>query len=76
MTMDATNLRPHNGDGLAWQRARKRPVVIDAVQINVPFHVDTKEGRMTGKSGDYLLIGVQGEPYPCDRDIFEATYDV
>jgi len=47
----------------------------EAVQIDVPFEVDTLEGEgLSGKAGDYLMRGVKGELYPCDREIFEETY--
>lgn len=26
-------------------------------------------------TGDWIIKGVQGEPYPCKPDIFEATYE-
>lgn len=35
----------------------------------------TLEGTMTGRGGDYIIKGVQGEVYPCKPDIFEATYE-
>lgn len=36
--------------------------------------VVTKEGTMTGKPGDYIIKGVQGELYICDAEIFKQTY--
>lgn len=42
-------------------------------QMNKPFKVKTKEGVMEGKAGDYLCIGVEGEMWPLDKDIFEKT---
>lgn len=55
---------------------RKRPIIIHAKQINEPFQVDTLEGNYKqGKPGDYLMKGVDGELYICDREIFEKTYD-
>jgi hypothetical protein len=30
---------------------------------------------MEGRPGDYLIIGIQGERYPCKPDIFKATYE-
>lgn len=52
----------------------KLPVVVEAFQMDEDFFVDTLEGRMQGYAGDYLIIGVAGEPYPCKREIFEETY--
>jgi hypothetical protein len=54
---------------------RKLPVVIQAVKMNEDFIVETLEGKMEGKSGDYLIRGVKGELYPCRKDIFEETYE-
>jgi hypothetical protein len=34
----------------------------------------TLEGSMTGKIEDYIIKGVRGEFYFCDRDIFHETY--
>lgn len=54
---------------------RKKPVVIQAIKIMTTFTVETKEGLMMGKKGDYLIRGVKGELYPCDKTIFHETYD-
>jgi hypothetical protein len=45
-------------------------------QVLEPFEVDTLEGVHTGKAGDYLAIGIHGEMYPIDKDVFDATYEV
>lgn len=37
--------------------------------------IDTLEGTMEAKKGDYIIKGVKGEFYPCKPDIFEATYE-
>jgi hypothetical protein len=54
---------------------RKKPVVIKALKIKEPFSVKTLEGVMHGKSGDYLVIGIAGEKYPVDAEIFKKTYE-
>lgn len=33
------------------------------------------EGDMRVRLGDWIICGVQGEFYPCNPDIFEATYE-
>ena len=48
---------------------------IGAVQIHEPFEVETLEGLMQGKPGDYLMRGVKGEYYVCDQVIFKETYN-
>jgi hypothetical protein len=85
---------------------RKKPVVIEAFQLNsrglveedwfwdavsrgeittynfgkwypedAYCEIKTLEGIMTAKTGDYIIRGVAGEIYPCDKEIFKATYD-
>lgn len=54
---------------------RKKPVIISAIQMNGEFVVDTLEGEMRGKKGDYLVYGTHGEEYPVRKHIFEANYE-
>lgn len=37
--------------------------------------VDTLEGVMEAREGDWIIRGIKGEIYPCKPDIFAATYD-
>ena len=37
--------------------------------------IPTLEGDMGAMNGDYIIRGVDGEFYPCRRDIFEKTYE-
>lgn len=37
--------------------------------------IDTLEGGHNVCPGDWIIIGVKGEHYPCKPDIFEATYE-
>jgi hypothetical protein len=54
----------------------KRPIVIQAKQIDEEFRVWSLEGNYKqGKAGDYLMSGIDGEHYICDKAIFEKTYD-
>ena len=69
----------HFVDGYAFQPEglqyyRKRVPTL-AVQMDEPFSVETLEGTMEGKAGDWLMVGASGEMYPCDIDIFAATYE-
>lgn len=54
---------------------RKKPIVIEAYQTNNEMTIHTLEGDMKAEIGDYIIIGVQGEQYPCKPDIFEQTYE-
>lgn len=61
--------------GGVMARFRKLPVTIEAIKMSDPFCVETKEGMMNGKAGDWLITGVAGECYPCDNKIFHQTYE-
>lgn len=39
------------------------------------YLITTLEGIMQFTPNDMLITGVQGEVYPCKKDIFEATYE-
>ena len=41
----------------------------------VSMFIDTLEGVMAAKKGDYIIKGVEGEIYPCDKRIFHKTYE-
>lgn len=56
--------------------AVKRPVTVEVREMPIEFEVETPEGTMKGKAGDFLITGVQGEMYPCDRNIFFKTYHI
>jgi len=36
--------------------------------------IPTLEGDMTALPGDFIIKGVNGEPYPCKEGIFKKTY--
>ena len=61
---------------LEFQKAIKKPIPIRCIQMAEAFEVVTLEGTLTGKAGDYLMVGVRGEMYPCSKEIFEETYDI
>lgn len=37
--------------------------------------IQTLEGDMTARPGDWIIRGVQGEFYPCREDVFRQTYE-
>lgn len=37
--------------------------------------ITTLEGCMAASAGDWVILGVKSEVYPCKPDIFEATYE-
>lgn len=61
-----------------WRKARDR----DEIKIHrskeghVWYTIKTLEGEMRADLGQhYIIQGVQGEIYPCRKDIFEETYE-
>lgn len=69
--MDKANV---TGSVFTEQLYVKKAIPIRATRQTAPFTVQTLEGELTGKTGDYLVTGVRGEQYPCDADIFHETY--
>ncbi|NCT17051.1 MAG: hypothetical protein COZ75_06350 [Flavobacteriaceae bacterium CG_4_8_14_3_um_filter_34_10] len=61
---------------LAFKTAVKKPIPIQCAQIMEPFEVETIEGTMKGKAGDWLMVGVTGELYVCDNAIFNKSYEL
>ncbi len=39
------------------------------------FWIETLEGNMKVKAGDFIVTGIKGERYPVKKDIFKATYE-
>ena len=68
---------------------RKRPIVIEANRFYFDIKpwppgvkgddylawVDTLEGQLNVADGDWIIVGIKGEIYPCKPDIFELTYE-
>ena len=61
---------------LDFKQAIKKPISVKCIQVDEPFEVETMEGIMKGKAGDWLMIGIRGEMYPCDNENFKKTYDL
>jgi hypothetical protein len=38
-------------------------------------YIETLEGDLVASPGDWIIRGTQGEHYPCEPDIFAATYE-
>lgn len=59
-----------------FKLAVKKPIPVKCFQMKSPFTVETMEGSLEGKAGDYLMVGIHGEMYPCDKAIFDETYEI
>lgn len=59
-----------------WNAVTKGDVVLSSLHSKGVFcTIQTLEGKMDAKFGDYIIRGVDGEMYPCRADIFEKTYE-
>lgn len=58
-----------------WSHYQKRPVIVKATEIvEDKVVIRTREGVLCGYKGDFIIKGIQGEIYPCGREIFFKTY--
>lgn len=74
-------------DSKAAERGEDKPVktadhcmdidrsLVDGHAVVYGCTVETLEGRMKARIGDYIIRGVNGELYPCKPDIFQKTYE-
>ena len=68
--------KQHKIPDLDFKKAVKKPIAIKCFQINEAFEVETMEGTMKGKKDDWLMVGISGEMYPCDNEIFKKSYTI
>lgn len=65
-----------------FKRATKKsipvriPIPVNVREMDEAFQVETLQGTMEGKPGDFLVTDARGEMYPCDRETFLELYDV
>jgi hypothetical protein len=57
------------------QKFIKKPIIVDAYQIQSEQKIETLEGTLTASPGDWIIKGINGEIYPCKHDIFLKTYE-
>jgi len=57
------------------KKYRKKPVVIQAYKCTKEEMIHTIEGDMLASVGDYVIVGIKGERYPCKPDVFHRTYE-
>lgn len=55
-----------------WQRAMHDGVVVTTKAQAI---IRTREGDMAALPGDWIILGVKGELYPCKDEIFRLTYE-
>lgn len=57
------------------KKYRKKPLVVEAYQIDREVEIPTLEGNLIASPGDYIIRGIDGEYYPCKPGIFSETYE-
>lgn len=61
---------------LEWKKCRNKPLQREYAEVTEETWIETREGTIKAYPGqDYLMKGVNGEIYPCKKDIFHKTYD-
>lgn len=56
-----------------WCNGKLRGIKLEPTERVI--QIQTLEGEIEAKFGDWIIRGVKGEFYPCKPDIFEATYE-
>ncbi|MFW6173613.1 MAG: hypothetical protein ACOC5T_07705 [Elusimicrobiota bacterium] len=58
-----------------WKNCWKKQIKIQYREVREVETIKTREGELKAyPDKDYLLKGLEGEIYPCKKDIFEKTY--
>ena len=79
-------MRPVEIEAMRWDGSMERALEIrhwadGAVEMAFKddkvthMFVDTFEGTMQARPGGWVIKGIHGDFYPCNPDIFEATYE-
>lgn len=58
-----------------YDRAHLCEDYVRKTSLDGRYYIQTLEGPMTVRDGDYIIRGVNGELYPCKPDIFQKTYE-
>jgi len=51
-----------------------KKVSVKAYETDKDIVIKTLEGDMKAHAGDFIVTGINGEKYPCKREIFLKTY--
>lgn len=60
----------------AWANAARTSYSAHKDDVTTAIvYFKTLEGEMRCDYGDWVILGIKGEVYPCKPDIFEASYE-
>ena len=54
----------------------KKPIPLGFEVAQTERTIQTKEGPVTARKGDYIMTGTKGENWPIPKEKFQATYDI
>ena len=61
--------------GFKWSNCTHKPNKLRFRESKIGELVFTLNGVVRCNEGDKIIIGVNGEQYPCDKEIFKLLYD-
>lgn len=61
--------------GFKWYNCTHKPNKLEFRESKLGEMVFTLNGIVRCNKGDKIIIGVNGEQYPCDSEIFKLLYD-
>lgn len=61
--------------GFKWSNCTHKPNKLRFRESKLGEMVFTLNGIVRCNKGDKIIIGVNGEQYPCDKEIFKLLYD-
>lgn len=64
-------IKNNEGANHLWEEDRKYEIIYEKP---LPY-INTLEGKHYISEGDYIIIGIKGERYPCKPNIFLETYE-
>lgn len=70
-----TEMRQNLGPFPDWALEALTASRTEKISNSERIFIETPEGVMEVKDGDWIIRGIKGEVYPCKPDIFEATYN-
>ena len=59
---------------MEWS-TEERPIRILSSDLLTEIYITTLEGEMKAHHNDIIIKGIDGEVYPCKKDIFKKTYE-
>ena len=61
-------------EAVQWFKHGDHPAVVKGADGDPTGYIDTPEGRMAVRPGDWVMTGIAGENYPCKPEIFAKLY--